>query len=432
MGTDLSLADALRVLARVGEQVDARFCAACPGGAMPRDRARERAIIRYSTPEIPPGGTGHGCGATHPRPRHSRPRLRARQIGSALLMVLWLSAGLAAIGLSVSSTVRAEADHAATSADGLRAAYLASGAVDRGIQWMLWPSLRRPDGSPMFWAFNERRYTMEFPSGVAVLEAIPEAAKLNVNSATPEDLYRVVFAVSGEEDRARQIVEGILDWRSSASGPTPFDSYYLSITPTFRARHASFQEIEELLLVRGMTPELFYGNYTADIEGRLYARGGLRDCLSVWGGNGQFDVNTASPALMEAMGIPQSAVGAIVARRRIAPFGSMEELAQVAPATPGLTIGVAGSVWTLRATARLRRSDGSLSDAVRSSAATVKRAVLNHRPTSLGPNQGVDRQGSAFELTILRSYDDAWSQDVIPPGAGMAPPGGNTLGVPLP
>jgi len=36
-------------------------------------------------------------------------------------MVMWLSAALAAIALSVSATVRSETDHVSTSADGLRA-----------------------------------------------------------------------------------------------------------------------------------------------------------------------------------------------------------------------------------------------------------------------------------------------------------------------
>lgn len=372
------------------------------------------------------------------RSRSHRDRTaRACQRGGALLTVLWLSAGLAAIGLSVSATVRTENDHAATAADGLRAAYLASGAVDRGIQWMLWPSFRRPGGAPVFWSFDQRRYTMVFPSGVAVLEAIPEGAKLNINTASPQDIYRVVFAVSGDEALARQIVEAILDWRSPAPGPTAFDSFYLSIAPTFRARHASFQEIEELLLVRGMTPELYYGNYTSDPDGRLYARGGLRDCLSVWGGNGPFDANSASPALMEAMGVPPSVVSAIAARRVIAPFRSIEELRQVAPATPVLTAGGGYSVWTLRATARLRRTDGSFSDAVRTSAAVVKMIASNDEQAtpSLGLNRAIGPQG-VFELKVLRSYDDAWSQDVVPPGLGMPAPSGNTIappfGAPLP
>ena len=43
-----------------------------------------------------------------------------------------------------------------------------------------------------------------------------------------------------------------------------FDQYYLSLTPSFRARHASFEEIEELLVVKGMTPDLYYGTYDRD------------------------------------------------------------------------------------------------------------------------------------------------------------------------
>ena len=53
------------------------------------------------------------------------------QHGGALLTVLWVSAALAAIALSVSTSIRAETDRAGTAADGLRASYLATGSVDR-------------------------------------------------------------------------------------------------------------------------------------------------------------------------------------------------------------------------------------------------------------------------------------------------------------
>ncbi len=69
-----------------------------------------------------------------------------------------------------------------------------------------------------------------------------------------------------------------------------------------------------------MSPELFYGNYTTGADGRLYARGGLRDCLSVWGSLGPFDVNTASPALMEAMGMQAEMAASIVATRELRPL----------------------------------------------------------------------------------------------------------------
>src|SRR5438034_808286 len=58
--------------------------------------------------------------------------------GGALLMVLWVSAALAAIGFSVASTVRGETERTATGIDGLRAYYLAVGGVQRAMIELLW------------------------------------------------------------------------------------------------------------------------------------------------------------------------------------------------------------------------------------------------------------------------------------------------------
>jgi hypothetical protein len=322
--------------------------------------------------------------------------------GSALLTVLWLSAGLAAIAFSVSSSVRAETERVEAGSNGLRAWYLATGAVERGIQWMAWgDDFRNPDGSARFWQFNAPRMNMRFPSGAAVVEMIPESAKLNINQATADDLMRVITVVSGNADRAREITSAILDWRSPALAPSPFDQYYFSVSPTFRARHASFEEIEELLFVRGMTPELFYGNFVADDQGALYASGGLRDCLSVWGSAGPFEINTVSPALMAAIGVPPAGIAAIVARRSVAPITDLSELAQFGAPDGRLRIG-GNFIWTLRASARLKRPDGTASEVVRTASATVKL---------------VDRKRYDIPVHVLRWYDDAWSESAITPPA---------------
>ncbi len=333
---------------------------------------------------------------------------RPHQKGGALLAVLWLSAALAAIAFSVSTSVRAETDRVSSAADGLRAWYLATGSVERGIQWMMWgPEVRNVKANAPFWEHNQPRFYMNYPSGDAVVELIPESSKLNINTASPDDLLRVVAVVTADLERAREIVEGIVDWRGPA-GPGGLDSFYSTIAPTFRARHASFEEIEELLLVRGMTPELFYGNYIPDGSGRLYASGGLRDCLSVWGGVGPFDINTASPALMEAMGIPPEGVAAIVNQRRTQPFKNTGEAQQLGFPTPRLGVG-GNYIWTLRATARLRRPDGTPSETVRTASAVVK--LLDRRRYAIMP------------VHILRWYDDAWSQAAVAPFPGMPAPG---------
>src|SRR5438105_1428698 len=116
-----------------------------------------------------------------------------RKKGGALLSVLWTSAALAAIALSVASTVRSETDRVSTAADGLRAWYLATGSVDRAIQWMLWG----PDYAPAFWQPNKPRLYFSYASGDAVVEVIPESSKMNINQAGRDDLLRVVAAVTG-------------------------------------------------------------------------------------------------------------------------------------------------------------------------------------------------------------------------------------------
>ena len=321
-----------------------------------------------------------------------------RRKGGALLAVLWLSAALAAIAFSVAASVRSETDRVGSSADGLRAWYLASGSVERGIQWMMWGSeIHNPDGTPR-WQTNAPRLTMPYPSGDAIVEMIPESAKLNINTASADSLLRVVTVVSGDAQRAAAIVAAILDWRGGSS-PTEFDQYYFTISPTFRSRHASFEEIEELLLVKGMTPELYYGNYIPDANGQLYASGGLRDCLSVWGSVGPFDVNSVSPALMAAIGVPPGGIAAIVARRKVAPFKNLNEVNAMGIPVPRMRVG-GNLIWTLRAAARLKRPDGTLSEVVRTASATVKL---------------LDPKGFAIPVHILRWYDDAWSESAVAP-----------------
>lgn len=151
--------------------------------------------------------------------------------------------------------------------------------------------------------------------------------------------------------------------------------------------------------MRGMTPELFYGNFVADHQDALYASGGLRDCLSVWGSTGPFDINSVNPALMIASGVPPEGVSAIVARRKAQPFMNMGEVGALGIPTPRLRVG--GNVmWTLRASARLRRPDGTPSEVVRTASATVKM---------------LDPKRFTIPLHILRWYDDAWSESAITP-----------------
>jgi general secretion pathway protein K len=327
--------------------------------------------------------------------------MTSKERGGALLTVLWLSAALAAIALSVSTTVRAEIEHTSTVSDGLRAHYLATGSLERGLQWMQWGGgPRNPDGTPRFWDRSKPRMSMTYPSGDVIVEMIPEAAKLNINSTPEAELLKVVTSLTGNPAQAGEIVAGILDWRSTAQPNKSFDNYYLALGSTFRPPHASLQEIEELLSVRGVTPELFYGNYIADGQGQLYARGGLRDCFSVWGTSGAVDVNGASPAVLEAIGLTPAEVAQVVRRRTQKPFETGIELQEMRIPLTRLRVG-GGSMWTMRATARLRSPNGQPSETVRSAAVVVK--------------YWDDMRGHSAPVQVVRYYGDAWSEFAAAP-----------------
>ncbi|MEO7653044.1 MAG: hypothetical protein ABIZ80_21495, partial [Bryobacteraceae bacterium] len=154
--------------------------------------------------------------------------------GGALLAVMWLSLALAAIAFSLASTVRGETERTSSAIDGLRSYYLATGAIERAILYMQWGAEYYTPGMPLF--------RFPFPTGETEVEIMPEAAKLNINTAPPEALLRLMEAIGVPGPQAFQVVEAIVDWRT-AKPVSPLDQFYLAQTPSFQAPHASFEQI---------------------------------------------------------------------------------------------------------------------------------------------------------------------------------------------
>jgi len=312
-------------------------------------------------------------------------RRHRRSQGAALLLVLWLTAALSAIAFTLANTVRGEIERSSTDADSLKAYYLAEGAIDRMLVYIeSGAAFVGPDGKPRFQPGQTHVLLLNFPEGVVRTEYIPENSKLNVNTATPPELGNLLLALGVDPDRARAILAGILDWRAGTPGGSfsEFDQYYLTLTPSFRARHASLQEIEELLLVRGITPDLFYGSYTRDAEGRLVPHDGLRDCLSVFGAMGALDVNSVTPEVMVAVGVAPETAAAIVAFRKVTPIRNMGQLAAFSNGGRGMgRLGMSsGTIVTLRATAQLLLPNGQFSDLHRTVSAMVKLLGTDYNP----------------------------------------------------
>jgi len=304
--------------------------------------------------------------------------MRTTERGSALLAVLWLSVAPSTIELTVAGTVRGEVDRAATATDDTRAYFLARSAIERAILYIEWGRIYGP---PNYYQPGMPPLELHFPTGDVTVEVMPESSKLNINICLPVEMFRLLSALGVPPDRAQLITEAILDWRSVPPGgqPTAFDMFYLQHNPSFVAPHTSFQEIEDLLLVRGVTPDLFYGTWDRDDQvqpPRLTKRIGLRDCVSTYA-NGSLDVNTTPVPVLIASGVPPEGAFAIAGQRRLQPFANVQALRaftqNMGPYAGRVTLGGA-SMFTLRATARPRSGAGIPSDLRRTVSALVKLA----------------------------------------------------------
>ncbi len=164
-----------------------------------------------------------------------------------------------------------------------------------------------------------------------------EYGKINLNalmSADGEehneiliDALDALFEMRGAD---ADVVDAILEWMDprgagNARGQGDSgDSYYQTLDIPYGSKQAPMDSVEELLLVRGITPELFYGNPEED-------QLPLTRLLTVNGHpQGQINVNTAPFETLEAMGEALDGrlalADVIIRERESAPFRDREEL----------------------------------------------------------------------------------------------------------
>ena len=82
-----------------------------------------------------------------------------------------------------------------------------------------------------------------------------EGSKININTANRDTLMKLPGMTS-------DVADAIIDWRDTdeqAGAGGAETEYYQSLQPPYRCKNGPFETAEELLLVKGITPELLYG-----------------------------------------------------------------------------------------------------------------------------------------------------------------------------
>jgi general secretion pathway protein K len=129
-----------------------------------------------------------------------------------------------------------------------------------------------------------------------------EDGKLNINNATQQQMKKVISNSGVEITEVDTIVDSIVDWRDSndlhmLNGAE--EDYYRTLEPPYSCKDGPFDIIEELLLIKGVTPEIFYGSEEGDdIDEKKYS--GIANLLSPWSPS-RVNVNTSSREVLEAV-----------------------------------------------------------------------------------------------------------------------------------
>lgn len=267
----------------------------------------------------------------------------------ALMVVLWVLAFLGVVFTAFTFSMRTELAAAGNFREEAEAYYLAEAGVHRAAAGIINAERYVPPDSLQYdsltetWHTNPAAYDgVPLGRGRYWVTVTDEESKIPLNNATDAVLRRL-FSNSGVSDERRlsTIVDSIQDWRDSdklhrLSGAE--DDYYLALPVPYRAKNGNFETIDELLLVKGMTPEILYGNITnqhrrAEVQGQQplepqLASGeylGVARHLSVFGA-GQVNVNTAGPEVLMALGLSSVEVELVLERRAQTPFASVGHL----------------------------------------------------------------------------------------------------------
>ncbi|MHC4890374.1 MAG: type II secretion system minor pseudopilin, partial [Planctomycetota bacterium] len=185
--------------------------------------------------------------------------------GLALVAVLWIVAVLMVLAAATGQTSLLDTKVCrGVRTEQLRCKWSCRAGIETAIA-VLNEDFRESDSLTDLWSENEEDLRNIMLEGCRFdVRVVDEASKLNVNTATKEQLLGLWYMTE-------EIADAIIDWRDQnvnqeATGVE--GGYYENLPFGYMIRNGPFRTIRELLLVKDVTPELFYGEDT-NFNGQL-------------------------------------------------------------------------------------------------------------------------------------------------------------------
>jgi type II secretory pathway component PulK len=246
-----------------------------------------------------------------------------------LMTVLWIVLVISFISFALAAAVRVELNAAGNSFDSERAAYLAKSAAETVLQKLSDPK-KFPE-SPM--REESGSYVLTFASGEVRVRPEMSGGLIDLNGAD-DKLLGSMFDSMGVDPATRdQLVDCILDWRDDDDVSRPNGAEINDYGQLFQnlkrlPANARFNTMQEVLMVKNMTPDIYFGRVAFDsTTNKVHKTMGLRDIATVGVGRNQIDANTAPVEVLSAVpGISPDLVAGIVTARGQKPFANQTDL----------------------------------------------------------------------------------------------------------
>ena len=253
---------------------------------------------------------------------HSISPSEAKGKGSILIVALWSLCLLSAFAVILNYQVRQALVLAKRLEQRGKLRLIAEAGVAKGIQELINDPEKTFLSLEDAWSNNpgafrniqvgdgEFSLTYSYPNKKSgLLETgygcVEEESKININKAelgVLERLFKVVL--SCEDSVAQKLAASILDWRDADSELSIPDGsaeylYYSGLAFPYAAKNSEFEVIDELLLVKGFTDNVFEK---------------IKDYVTIYG-DGRVNINTAPEAVLYALGLDADTAGKIILYR---------------------------------------------------------------------------------------------------------------------
>jgi general secretion pathway protein K len=250
--------------------------------------------------------------------------------GFALLLTILIISLMVTLTLQFNTSMRSELYAAANMRDNTRLSTIAKSGFHYALAVLFEDALEtRFDSLLEAWA-NAAALSANsdamFEEGRFQVQIMDHSGRIQINNLVHLEGQEKGKYIKGQKDLLRRflgseqfdlepeeidnLIDAIKDWIDPDNETTKFgaeSSYYQTLERPYSCKNAPLEFLEELLLIRGITKELFYGTK---------GRPGIAYYLSTRG-EGRININTASPLVLRSLSehLDQEMVEGIIAYR---------------------------------------------------------------------------------------------------------------------